>query len=175
MRPALLAHEALNGAFHFDTTPMAPLSHKCLVHIKPTQWTSWRMNSLLALLCWPSNESLPMLLHNHHYHWGSLLPTLSNWITTVSISLPLPQLTELWKLPVIWAFHQTAAAEARWHDHLHQDTLLDIVGENVACPSNEQRNFAPSIWQQHTHPKNYARGRWHINCGLTEHGISLSI
>jgi hypothetical protein len=39
--PLLLAHEALEGTFSFDATPMAPLGTEVLVHMKPNQRSTW--------------------------------------------------------------------------------------------------------------------------------------
>jgi len=39
--PLLSAHEALEGTFSFDATPMAPLGTEVLVHIKPNQRSTW--------------------------------------------------------------------------------------------------------------------------------------
>ena len=37
----LLAHEALEGSFSFNATPMAPLGTEVLVHIKPNRRSTW--------------------------------------------------------------------------------------------------------------------------------------
>jgi hypothetical protein len=39
--PLLSAHEALEGSFSFDATPMAPLGMEVLVHMKPNQRSTW--------------------------------------------------------------------------------------------------------------------------------------
>jgi len=35
--PKLSAHEAMEGMFSFDSTPMAPIGTECMVHVKPSQ------------------------------------------------------------------------------------------------------------------------------------------
>ena len=39
--PTISAYKAFHGTFHFQSTPMAPLGTKCLVHIKPNRRQSW--------------------------------------------------------------------------------------------------------------------------------------
>ena len=39
--PLLSAHEALEGSFSFDATPMAPLGTEVLVHMKPNRRSTW--------------------------------------------------------------------------------------------------------------------------------------
>jgi hypothetical protein len=39
--PLLSAHEALEGSFSFNATPMAPLGTEVLVHMKPNQGSTW--------------------------------------------------------------------------------------------------------------------------------------
>ena len=39
--PLLSAHEALEGSFSFDATPMAPLGTEVLIHMKPNRRSTW--------------------------------------------------------------------------------------------------------------------------------------
>lgn len=39
--PALSLHEALEGSFNFEATPMAPPGTKTYVHVKPSKRASW--------------------------------------------------------------------------------------------------------------------------------------
>ena len=54
---------ALNGVFHFELTSTAASGTKCLVHVKPTRQTSWKMNALDTCYVW--------LVMNHYStaHW----------------------------------------------------------------------------------------------------------
>ncbi len=57
--PLILAHEALEGLFSFNATPMAPLGTEVLVHMKPNQRCTWGYHASNA---W-------YLLHAaNHYH-----------------------------------------------------------------------------------------------------------
>jgi len=57
--PLLLAHEALEGNFSFDATPMAPLGTEVLVHMKPNQRSTWGYHASKA---WYLSHS------PNHYH-----------------------------------------------------------------------------------------------------------
>jgi hypothetical protein len=46
--PLLSAHEALEGSFSFDATPMAPLSTEVLVHMKPNRRSTWGYHAAKA-------------------------------------------------------------------------------------------------------------------------------
>ncbi|KAL7480206.1 hypothetical protein ACHAW6_011040 [Cyclotella cf. meneghiniana] len=46
--PNLSAHEALEGMFSFDATPMAPIGTECMVHVKPNRRHTWGYHSIKA-------------------------------------------------------------------------------------------------------------------------------
>ena len=46
--PNLSAHEALEGMFSFDATPMAPIGTECMIHIKPTSRHTWGYHAIKA-------------------------------------------------------------------------------------------------------------------------------
>eukprot|EP00804_Cyclotella_cryptica_P026520 CCRYP_008139-RA/>CCRYP_008139-RA protein AED:0.40 eAED:0.40 QI:0/0/0/1/0/0/3/0/289 len=46
--PKLLAHEAMEGMFSFDSTPMAPIGTVCMVHVKPSQRQTWGYYAIKA-------------------------------------------------------------------------------------------------------------------------------
>ncbi len=46
--PNLSAHEALDGMFSFDATPMAPIGTECMIHIKPTSCHTWGYHAIKA-------------------------------------------------------------------------------------------------------------------------------
>jgi hypothetical protein len=48
LNPLLSVHKALEGAFSFDATPMAPLSTEVLVHQKPSQHKMWGYHATKA-------------------------------------------------------------------------------------------------------------------------------
>jgi hypothetical protein len=53
--PLLLAHEALEGSFSFNATPMAPLGTEVLVHTKPNRRSTWGYHTSKA---WYLSHSL---------------------------------------------------------------------------------------------------------------------
>ena len=44
--PALSAHEAMEGMFSFDATPMAPFGTEMMIHIKPNRRRTWGYHAL---------------------------------------------------------------------------------------------------------------------------------
>jgi hypothetical protein len=48
LNPLLSAHKAMEGSFSFDAMPLAPLSTKVLVHLKPTRCKSWGYHAAKA-------------------------------------------------------------------------------------------------------------------------------
>ena len=46
--PNLSAHEALEGMFLFNTTPMASIGTKCMIHIKPARTQTWGYHAFKA-------------------------------------------------------------------------------------------------------------------------------
>ncbi len=48
LNPLLSAHEALEGTFSFDATPMAPLGTEVLVHQKSSQRKTWDYHAAKA-------------------------------------------------------------------------------------------------------------------------------
>ena len=57
--PLLSAHEALEGSFSFDATPMAPLGMEVLLHTKPNRRSTWGYHASKA---WYLSHS------PNHYH-----------------------------------------------------------------------------------------------------------
>jgi hypothetical protein len=41
LNPLLLAHEAMDGSFSFNATPLAPLGTEVLIHFKPSRRLTW--------------------------------------------------------------------------------------------------------------------------------------
>jgi hypothetical protein len=65
MRPCtqnlkLSAHEAMEGMFSFDATPMAPIGTECMVHVKPSRRHTWGYHAIKA---WYFAPAL------NHYRW----------------------------------------------------------------------------------------------------------
>jgi hypothetical protein len=48
LNPRLLAHEAMEGSFLFNTTPLAPLGTEVLVHLNPSQRHTWGYHAAKA-------------------------------------------------------------------------------------------------------------------------------
>eukprot|EP00804_Cyclotella_cryptica_P005907 CCRYP_000169-RA/>CCRYP_000169-RA protein AED:0.37 eAED:0.37 QI:0/0/0/1/0/0/3/0/377 len=46
--PKLSAHEAMEGMFSFNTTPMAPIGTECMVHVKPSRRHTWGYHAIKA-------------------------------------------------------------------------------------------------------------------------------
>ena len=46
--PKLSAHEAMEGMFSFDATPMAPIGTECMVHVKPSRRQTWGYHAIKA-------------------------------------------------------------------------------------------------------------------------------
>ncbi|KAL7476445.1 hypothetical protein ACHAW6_006626 [Cyclotella cf. meneghiniana] len=46
--PNLLAHEALEGMFSFNATPMAPIGTECMIHVKPVSCQTWGYHTIKA-------------------------------------------------------------------------------------------------------------------------------
>eukprot|EP00956_Cyclotella_meneghiniana_P020333 scaffold35676_cov69-Cyclotella_meneghiniana.AAC.2 len=46
--PNLSAHEAMEGMFSFDATPMAPIGTECMIHVKPSRRHTWGYHSMKA-------------------------------------------------------------------------------------------------------------------------------
>jgi hypothetical protein len=48
LNPLLSAHEAMNGSFSFDATPLAPLGTVVLIHLKPSRRLTWGYHAAKA-------------------------------------------------------------------------------------------------------------------------------
>jgi len=48
LNPLLSAHEAMDGSFSFDATPLAPLGTAVLIHLKPTRRLTWGYHAAKA-------------------------------------------------------------------------------------------------------------------------------
>jgi hypothetical protein len=48
LNPLLSAHEAMNGSFSFDATPLAPLGTEVLIHLKPSRRLTWGYHAAKA-------------------------------------------------------------------------------------------------------------------------------
>eukprot|EP00804_Cyclotella_cryptica_P023499 CCRYP_012116-RA/>CCRYP_012116-RA protein AED:0.38 eAED:0.40 QI:0/0/0/1/0/0/3/0/266 len=46
--PKLSAHEAMEGMFSFEATPMAPIGTECMVHVKPSRRQTWGYRAIKA-------------------------------------------------------------------------------------------------------------------------------
>ncbi|KAL7486329.1 hypothetical protein ACHAW6_011922 [Cyclotella cf. meneghiniana] len=44
--PNLSVHEALEGMFSFDATPIAPIGTKCMIHMKPAYCHTWGYHAI---------------------------------------------------------------------------------------------------------------------------------
>jgi hypothetical protein len=48
LNPLLSAHEAMDGSFSFDATPLAPLGTEVLIHLKPSLRLTWGYHAAKA-------------------------------------------------------------------------------------------------------------------------------
>jgi hypothetical protein len=48
LNPRLMAHEAMDGSFLFDMTPLAPLGTEVLIHLKLSRWLTWGYHAAKA-------------------------------------------------------------------------------------------------------------------------------
>jgi hypothetical protein len=48
LNPLLLAHEAIDGSFSFNATPLAPLGTEVLIHLKPSRRLTWGYHAAKA-------------------------------------------------------------------------------------------------------------------------------
>eukprot|EP00804_Cyclotella_cryptica_P013776 CCRYP_016888-RA/>CCRYP_016888-RA protein AED:0.40 eAED:0.36 QI:0/-1/0/1/-1/1/1/0/413 len=56
--PKLSTHEAMEGMFSFDSTPMAPIGTECMVHVKPSQRQTWELPSIKAWYVAPALSAI---------------------------------------------------------------------------------------------------------------------
>ena len=54
LNPRLSVFEAMEGMYLFDTTPMAPVGNKILIHLKPVRCHTWYYHALKACYIGPS-------------------------------------------------------------------------------------------------------------------------
>jgi hypothetical protein len=88
--PLLSAHEALEGSFSFNATPMAPLGMEILVHMKPNQRSTWGYHASKA---WYLSHS-----PNHYRCIRVLMADTGGERTTDTFrfnhhSIPVPKIT----------------------------------------------------------------------------------
>ncbi|KAL7479397.1 LOW QUALITY PROTEIN: hypothetical protein ACHAW6_005129 [Cyclotella cf. meneghiniana] len=63
--PNLLAHEALEGMFSFDATPMAPIGTECMIYIKTSSPQTWVYHAI-------KGTKTPSMHQSHCGHWSCL-------------------------------------------------------------------------------------------------------
>ena len=93
--PKLLAFEALEGAFQFTSTPLAPPGTKVLVHHKPNRRSPWGFHAQLG---WYIGPAL-----NHHKCWkvimdGNRAERITDTLTFQHHNVKVPQPTQADKI-----------------------------------------------------------------------------